>query len=461
MPQRISGSRGSLGHSFLSFSSLTSRLRGVTSSSRDRASEEGETAMLDGDGKGNDNKHHEGAQPSEHHSSEVRSASATPTPPLVMQLRSDGDSGCGVLCGHHDAHRPGRYYTVEVTAGTAPSSNEYVRTSQCLLLHPKEARVATAFPLVANDATAQGDDVVRAACHISCPQAAQEQTANKLRGDLSRLREASLSLVQHGEALDTGNYERDHQCSSSSPSARHLHPQELIDEASSHSAPPLPRRAAAAGELTSRRERPFQEKSRLFLNGNMSASCFAQWGIGTTCRKGLKRTSANQDDFFVYCCDEWGLYGVFDGHGPGGHFISNFIQWHLPNIIHDQISTHVAVPHALTKSFLRVNSMLKVASEKQNFDSASSGSTASVVLHRRHENKLFVAHVGDSKIVLATRNKAGLLVAERLTREHRPDDPLEKRRIETCGGEVRRPAGHVPHRVFVKGRNYPGLAMSR
>ncbi|OEH73566.1 PP2C family protein [Cyclospora cayetanensis] len=223
----------------------------------------------------------------------------------------------------------------------------------------------------------------------------------------------------------------------------------------------LHRQGAAAGKLTTRLEHPFEEKCRLLLNDGMSSSCFAQWGIGTTCRKGLKKSQANQDDFFVYCCNEWGMYGVFDGHGPGGHFVSNFIQWHLPNIIHDYIIANMGVPDALKKSFLRVNQMLKVASKRQDFDLVSSGSTASVVLHRKQENKLFVAHVGDSKIILATRNNAGRLVAERITKEHRPNDPLEKHRIELSGGEVRRPVGHVPYRVFVKGSNFPGLAMSR
>ncbi|CBZ50621.1 putative protein phosphatase 2C [Neospora caninum Liverpool] len=220
------------------------------------------------------------------------------------------------------------------------------------------------------------------------------------------------------------------------------------------------RRAAAAGKLTSKKERPYQEKARLLLNGEVSAALFVELGIATSCRKGLKKGFFNQDDFFAYQCDEWGLYGVFDGHGPGGHLVANFVQWHLPNIIHEYMVTSDPKV-ALHRAFVQVNSMLKDASEAQKFDSASSGSTASVVLHRRQERKLFFAHVGDSRVVLARRNQQGRLVADCVTKDHKPDDPVERARIERNGGEVRRPTGHIPHRVFLKGKNYPGLAMSR
>eukprot|EP00341_Mesodinium_pulex_P009212 CAMPEP_0116909832 /NCGR_PEP_ID=MMETSP0467-20121206/14516_1 /TAXON_ID=283647 /ORGANISM="Mesodinium pulex, Strain SPMC105" /LENGTH=66 /DNA_ID=CAMNT_0004585277 /DNA_START=637 /DNA_END=837 /DNA_ORIENTATION=- len=38
---------------------------------------------------------------------------------------------------------------------------------------------------------------------------------------------------------------------------------------------------------------------------------------------------------------------------------------------------------------------------------------------------------------------------------------MEKKRIMQSGGEVRKLEGDIPHRVFVKGRAFPGLAMSR
>jgi len=39
--------------------------------------------------------------------------------------------------------------------------------------------------------------------------------------------------------------------------------------------------------------------------------------------------------------------------------------------------------------------------------------------------------------------------------------PEEKERIYNNGGEVLLLPGNIPHRVFVRGKPYPGLAMSR
>eukprot|EP01068_Selenidium_serpulae_P008346 Selendium_serpulae@DN4961_c0_g2_i3.p1 len=51
--------------------------------------------------------------------------------------------------------------------------------------------------------------------------------------------------------------------------------------------------------------------------------------------------------------------------------------------------------------------------------------------------------------------------AEDLTKDHKPDDPGEMARIVKRGGQVRKLEGDIPHRVFLKGKTYPGLAMSR
>ena len=48
-----------------------------------------------------------------------------------------------------------------------------------------------------------------------------------------------------------------------------------------------------------------------------------------------------------------------------------------------------------------------------------------------------------------------------LSRDHKPDLPDERRRIEQQGGRVDRVYGMGPFRVWLKNENYPGLAMSR
>ena len=69
---------------------------------------------------------------------------------------------------------------------------------------------------------------------------------------------------------------------------------------------------------------------------------------------------------------------------------------------------------------------------------STAGTTVSVVILRgRH---MFVAHVGDSRVVLAS-NMGETLKAIPLTKDHKPDNPEEKERIESLGGEIGRSSG--------------------
>jgi len=76
------------------------------------------------------------------------------------------------------------------------------------------------------------------------------------------------------------------------------------------------------------------------------------------------------------------------------------------------------------------------------------------------KKKVWVGHVGDSKSIICLQ-ETGKHKAKEVTIDHKPTLPMEKKRILSMGGEVRLLEGDVPHRVFVKGRAFPGLAMSR
>jgi len=68
--------------------------------------------------------------------------------------------------------------------------------------------------------------------------------------------------------------------------------------------------------------------------------------------------------------------------------------------------------------------------------------------------------VGDSKCIVCI-NEKGKHKAKEITIDHKPTLPNDKKRITQSGGEVRKLEGDISHRVFVKGRAFPGLAMSR
>lgn len=184
-------------------------------------------------------------------------------------------------------------------------------------------------------------------------------------------------------------------------------------------------------------------------------------GIGYTCRKGLKPESPNQDDFFIFIMEDWALYGVFDGHGPFGHDISNFVQKRLPRLIYENTYFETNAKQALWFSFIMVQKLLEIESGCRNtFSCVLSGCTATVALHQKVENKLYVAHVGDSRCVLGRHSQNGITAVD-LTIDHKPNNEAERRRILESGGQLRKLEGDLSYRIFLKGKQFPGLAISR
>lgn len=183
--------------------------------------------------------------------------------------------------------------------------------------------------------------------------------------------------------------------------------------------------------------------------------------IGYACKKGLKPESPNQDDFCILCADTACIYGVFDGHGPYGHDVSNYVQEALPRLLTHSNLFEMDPEGAFHDAFQLAQRACTQPEEGQGgtcLDCTLSGTTATVTLVR--DGYLYVAHVGDSRAVLA-RSVNGQLLCEDLTVDHRPTLKSEKERIQTAGGQVRRLEGDLQPRVFLAGKIYPGLAITR
>lgn len=180
--------------------------------------------------------------------------------------------------------------------------------------------------------------------------------------------------------------------------------------------------------------------------------------VGFACKKGLKPESPNQDDFCIFRADGVTVIGVFDGHGPYGADVSGFVQQALPRCFVQDAEFAVDPQKAMMAAFPAAHRQCTDAQNQLNFDCSLSGTTATLAMLRN--GNFYVSHVGDSRAVLA-RQQGAALMAEDLTEDHRPTVEGERRRIQAAGGQVRRLDGDIPHRVFLTGKMYPGLAMTR
>ncbi len=200
--------------------------------------------------------------------------------------------------------------------------------------------------------------------------------------------------------------------------------------------------------------------------------------VESICKKGyagpgIKKT--NQDNFFIYKNfinnPDTVFLGVCDGHGTFGHDISNYLVNNLPESVHsalikenitsiDSEENKAKIIDIVSLSFVQTNINL-VNNEK--IDSSYSGSTCSSLIFS--PKKIFSANLGDSRCVLA-KFDGEKWSAKNLTRDHKPTEEDEKKRIIDKGGRIEsykdedgQPVG--PERVWLKGEDVPGLAMSR
>ncbi|CAF3736477.1 unnamed protein product [Rotaria socialis] len=149
-------------------------------------------------------------------------------------------------------------------------------------------------------------------------------------------------------------------------------------------------------------------------------------------------------------------FGIFDGHGgkEAAEFARQSLCQHIleqddfwPNTS-DESQNDQLILSAIRQGFLACHNDMWNHVEKWSKTSSglpsTSGCTASVAFVRG--NKLYVGHVGDSAIVLGEGDALYKpWLANRLTRDHKPEDPLELNRIRESGGNVLCKAG--VHRV--------------
>ncbi len=191
----------------------------------------------------------------------------------------------------------------------------------------------------------------------------------------------------------------------------------------------------------------------------------------------------NQDSYLIrenILAKDFHLYGIFDGHGEDGHFVSNYISKFI-NKYYTEETNYLNIKENLLSS--KINNENKIFLEnyeqiikkqqndldiklnsKKKFDISQSGSTC-LLLFVTNET-LICSNVGDSECYLFNCSKEDLWTYESLSKIHKPSDELEKKRILENGGEVHpyydeNGIYEGPDRIYVKNKAYPGLSLSR
>lgn len=208
------------------------------------------------------------------------------------------------------------------------------------------------------------------------------------------------------------------------------------------------------------------------------------WGEGSetfaaVCsRRGEK--GINQDCSIVWegfgCHEDSILCGIFDGHGPWGHYVAKAVRDSLPPslLCHWQEALALASlidggekklsdcqldlwKQSYVAACAAVDDELRC---NRRFDAVQSGCTALSIV--KQGDLMVVANVGDSRAVLGTTSDDGAIAAVQLTVDFKPNLPQEKERIRRCNGQVYcLPDEPGVHRVWQPNRESPGLAMSR
>ena len=140
------------------------------------------------------------------------------------------------------------------------------------------------------------------------------------------------------------------------------------------------------------------------------------------------------------------FFAVFDGHG--GKEAAKYARNNLWQAIKDSEGFYsgdpVKVTQAIAAGFVKTHEdMWKVRDswkKTKGGDPSTSGTTVACAIVQ--QDRMYIANVGDSTIVLGKANpkygEAGEpeVIAEVITRDHKPEDKKEKRRIEALGGAV-------------------------
>lgn len=188
-------------------------------------------------------------------------------------------------------------------------------------------------------------------------------------------------------------------------------------------------------------------------------------------------TKINQDSYLVLTningLINFNVFAVFDGHGPQGHLVSQFLVKYFTDFFNNNkdikkcknesevFNLFLHSNYKLLKNTI-INSEEKLK-EQKDIEIEYSGSTCCMVIQMCQ--KIICANVGDSRAILLSEIIREDIIS--LSIDHKPESKNELERIKKYGGVVEKclyeeGVRDGPYRVWNSSKQeYPGLAVSR
>jgi len=182
--------------------------------------------------------------------------------------------------------------------------------------------------------------------------------------------------------------------------------------------------------------------------------------VAVLCQKGQKSAAdptPNQDNYFILHVGPVQVYGVADGHGPFGHLVSFRLVQALPHFLKKSEHWGKDWKSALREAFLKAQEDLLDLCTQHDVNTEASGAAGTVLVF--DGPRIHVAHIGDAGAMVASWNRHDSRLVYG-TKDHKPEVPEERARLEGAGSEVRQ-VDETSSRIYIRGTTFPGLTMSR
>ena len=214
---------------------------------------------------------------------------------------------------------------------------------------------------------------------------------------------------------------------------------------------------------------------KFYLDQKIIRDCFATSLAG---KNEYGETKTNQDSYLILTkinnLTNYNVFAVFDGHGPEGHLVSQFLVSYFTDFFKNNIqiiqckdepqiyNIFLADDYKILKE--AVKNSEEQLSKEENINAQNSGSTMCMVI--QIYKKIICMNVGDSRAIISMSEMFRDEI-KNLSIDHKPNLKKELERIKKCGGFVERciyedGKADGPFRVWNSPNlESPGLAIAR